>query len=261
LALDFEAIRRKVSQLSGNFKGNTTFWRPEEGEHTVRLLPWKDNDGQPFKEKHFHYGIGEGRAIVSLKSTGSDDPIQELIGKLKEEGTPQAAELCRQLYPKMRAFAPVVVRGQESEGVQLYSFGKMVYQDLLNVMLDADFGDITDPLEGRDIKLTVSKPPGQTWAKTSIIPRPKVTPLSDDSDKAKEWLDNCPDVDRIYKVMTYDEVEKRVNDWLSGGEASDSDGTEATKKETVPATKGAAPVEDSESYSTLDDAFADLLTD
>ena len=48
MALDFDAIRKKVSQLSGNFKGNTEFWRPEEGEYTIRLLPWKNNDGQPF---------------------------------------------------------------------------------------------------------------------------------------------------------------------------------------------------------------------
>ena len=51
MAIDFDAIRRKVAQLSGNARRGSAFWRPEEGEHTVRIVPFTDNDGQPFKER------------------------------------------------------------------------------------------------------------------------------------------------------------------------------------------------------------------
>ena len=57
----------------------------------------------------------------------------------------------------MRSYAAVVVRGEESEGVRLWAFGKQVYQNLLNVMLDPDYGDITDIKEGHDIKVMCSK--------------------------------------------------------------------------------------------------------
>ena len=57
MAIDFDAIRRKVAQLSGNARRGSAFWRPEEGEHTVRIVPFTDNDGQPFKERWFYYNL------------------------------------------------------------------------------------------------------------------------------------------------------------------------------------------------------------
>ena len=96
----------------------------------------------------------------------------------------------------MRSYAPVIVRGEEDKGVRLWSFGKTVYQTLLNYMLDEDYGDITDAEEGFDIKVSCSKTPGMQYAKTEVRPRPRSTPLSKDSKKAKEWIDSIPDLDR-----------------------------------------------------------------
>ena len=36
----------------------------------------------------------------------------------------------------MRTFAPVIVRGEESEGVKWWGFGKTVYQELLAIIAD-----------------------------------------------------------------------------------------------------------------------------
>ena len=50
MSINLDAIRAKVSQLSGLNKGRKdVLWKSEPGEYTVRLLPWKNNDGQPFK--------------------------------------------------------------------------------------------------------------------------------------------------------------------------------------------------------------------
>ena len=269
MAIDFDAIRRKVAQLSGNARRGSAFWRPEEGEHTVRIVPFTDNDGQPFKERWFYYNVGENRGILAPKQFGKPDPIQELINKLRDEGSPESAELCKRLYPKMRAYAPVVVRGEEDKGVQLWSFGKMVYQDILNVMLDPDYGDITDPLEGRDIKVTLSKAPGQQWSKTSVMPRGKASKLSSETAKIETWTSAIPDLDEIYSLESYEEIEKKVNDWLNGSSASDDDGTTGgsnttsttSTTSTTTATSTAKPNAESKSYTSLDDAFADLLGD
>ena len=59
----------------------------------------------------------------------------------------------KRLEPKMRTFVPVVVRGREDEGVKFWGFGKTVYQELLSVISDPDYGDITDPLNGRDVNV------------------------------------------------------------------------------------------------------------
>ena len=191
MAIDFDAIRRKLNKLSGTNSRQNVMWRPQEGEeHTVRLLSFPDNDGQPFKELWFYYNIGNNPGLLAPYQFGNADPIQELITKLRDDGSKESYELAKKLYPKMRCYAPVVVRGEEDKGVRIWAFGKTVYQSLLNIMLDEDYGDITDPEDGRDVKVVCTKAPGRQWATTEVRPRGKDTPLSENQGQVKKWLDN-----------------------------------------------------------------------
>jgi hypothetical protein len=258
MAIDFEAIKRKLDRLSGNNTSRNTMWKPTEGEkHSVRLLSFPDNDGQPFKELMFYYNIPGQRGLLAPSQFGKRDPIQELINKLRDEGTKESYDMAKKLYPKMRVYAACIVRGEESEGVKLWGFGKTVYQKLLALMLDEDYGDITDPFEGRDINVVCSKNPGQQWAMTEVTPRGKETKLSKDSKQAKQWLDNLPDVDSIFQLKSYDELSKIINDWLAD---SDEENT-GTEISTASSDSNKASSNDSgdESYKSLDDAFADLM--
>ena len=221
MAIDLDAIRRKLGELSGKNNKRDQQWKPEEGkEYTVRLLAFQNNDGQPFKDRWYYYGVGNSPGILAPFQFGKPDPIKELY----DEGSDTSRELAKKVAPKMRTFAPVIVRGEEDKGVRIWSFGKMVYQDILNLMLDEDYGDVTDPLEGRDIRVSVSKLPGKQFADTKISPRAKVEPLSRDSAQAKKWLDSIPEVDEAVNLKSYEEIQKVVNDWINGG-ASSSEGT------------------------------------
>ena len=90
--------------------------------------------------------------------------------------------LAKKLDAKTRIFAPVIVRGQEDEGVKLWQFGKEVYQDFLNMASDEEIGDYTDIVGGRDIKLTTVGPEvtGTPYNKTSVGPSLKTSALSSD---------------------------------------------------------------------------------
>ena len=256
MAVDFDAIRKKLERLSGNNKNRSSSWRPIEGEeHTVRLISFPDNEGQPFKELWFYYNIGKERGLLTPHQFGNPDPIQELINKLREEGSKESYELAKKLYPKMRTYAPVIVRGEEDKGVQIWGFGKMVYQALLGLMLDEDYGDITDPLEGRDIKVVCSKQPGKKWAMTEVRPRGKQSNLSENSSNAKEWLSNIPNIDDLFECKTYDELSKIINDWLGEGESESDSGNRPANSKSTPGAPG------SSGYSSVDDAFADLMAD
>ena len=132
MAIDLAAIRKKLNQLSGQNNKKNVMWRPEEGtESTIRLIAYPNNDGQPFKELMFYYNIGNNPGLLSPYQFGKADPIQELITKLRDEGSKESYELAKKLYPKMRCYAPVIVRGEEEKGVRLWAFGKQVYQTLL----------------------------------------------------------------------------------------------------------------------------------
>lgn len=258
MAIDFDAIRRKLNKLSGQNSRQNTTWRPQEGEeHTVRLLSFPDNDGQPFKERWFYYNIGNNPGLLAPYQFGNPDPIQELITKLRDDGSKESYELAKKLYPKMRCYAPVVVRGEEDKGVRIWAFGKTVYQSLLNIMLDEDYGDITDSEDGRDVKVVCTKAPGRQWATTEVRPRGKQSPLSENIDTVKQYTSSIPSLDDMYTCKTYEELEKIVNDWLNDDDTDSSDGTakfgNSEKTQTTTSTSGGQ-----NKYKSLDEAFADL---
>ena len=155
-----------------------------------------------------------------------------------------------------------LIYSPEIQGNYNIEFGKTVYQSLLNIMLDEDYGDITDPTEGRDVKVICTKAPGRMWATTEVRPRGKQSKLNDNSAAAKEWMSNIPNLDDLYSPKSYDELEKLVNDWLNGDESSDTDGTSrGTAKLTTLddlVNDDTTPKEPQAKYKSLDEAFADL---
>lgn len=270
MAIDFDALRKKLGQLSGNNSRRNSMWRPTEGEESVvRLLAFSDNDdGLPFSERWFYYNIGNNPGLLAPYQFGNPDPIQELITKLRDEGTKESYELAKKLYPKARYYAPVVVRGEEDRGVRIWSFGKTVYQSLLNIMLDEDYGDITDAIEGRDIKVVCTKAPGRQWATTEVRPRGKQSKLADNKKTITEWCDAIPNLADMYEEKSYDVLTKIVNDWLNGDEEDSSSqsnsfgttrGSSSNSTTSSTNTNNAAAVSDK--FKSLDDAFADLEDD
>jgi len=259
MAIDFNALRRKLDRLSGNNRNQSVMWKPTEGEdHTVRLISFPNNEGQPFKELWFYYNIPGQRGLLAPYQFGKPDPIQELITKLREDGTKESYELAKKLYPKMRVYSACVVRGEEDKGVQIWAFGKTVYQSLLNYILDEDYGDITDVDEGFDIKVTCTKPPGRQWAMTEVRPRPRTSKLSKDKTQTKTWLENIPDPTGIFHCKTYDELSKIVNDWLNSDEIT-GEGTEHNTAGSTEQDKTTTKSGEGGAYKSLDDAFADLM--
>ena len=261
MGIDLASIRKKLNQLSGQNSKRNVMWRPEEGtETTIRLIAYPDNDGQPFKELMFYYNIGNNPGLLAPYQFGKADPIQELITSLRDEGSKESYELAKKLYPKMRCYAPVIVRGEEDKGVRLWAFGKQIYQTLLNFMLDEDYGDITDPTDGRDIRVVCTKTPGRMWATTEVRPRGKDSPLSEDQSKAKNWLDNIPDTNDLYDLKSYQELENIVNSWLNGEEESERGGinNESSNNSASNSTEEDNNSPDKLAKKSLDDAFADL---
>jgi hypothetical protein len=292
MAIDLEAIRRRVQELSGLRKNSSIqLWKPPVGEHKVRGLPWKSApDGMPFLEKWFYY-IGNNPGILAPHQFGKPDPINDLIRKLYSSGKPDDRLVAKKLQPKMRAYMPVVIRGQEDKGVQVWSFGKLVYQRLLGFFTEEEIGDILDPLEGFDLKVTLSQAPGKQFMDTTVDAARRPTKLSDDSKQAQAWLEGVPNLDDMYRLKSTQEIETILNNWLSGGEATSGDGTSKgpvhgddeldklvneVKSDvkldvsTVKPEKGAKPKAkkasdvDSETpveKKSLDDAFAELMKD
>jgi len=231
MAIDLEAIRRRVAELSGVRKTSSVqLWKPTLGEHKIRCLPWKNAPvGQPFMERWFYY-IGKNSGILTPKQFGKPDPIDDLMHKLFKSGKPEDRFLAKKLMPKMRAYAPVIVRGEEDKGVLVWSFGKLVYQRLLGFFIDEDYGDIQDPNEGFDLKVTISHIQGKEYNDTVVDCKGRTSKLCDDAAKSAAWLESVPNIDDMYRMKSPQEIENILNGWLNGGDAGSTEaGNETTR--------------------------------
>ena len=264
--MDLNAIKNRLEQMNKQTSynsggGKSLFWKPSVGKEVVRVVPNKYNKQFPFTEMLFYYGIGQ-RVMASPQNWQEKDPIQEFTKQLRNSGDKENWRLAKKLDAKTRIFAPIVVRGQEDEGVKLWQFGKEVYQDFLNMAADEEIGDYTDIVGGRDIKLTTVGPEvtGTPYNKTSVGPSLKTSSLTGDDVTAKNILENQPNPLEVFKRFSFDEVKAALQEYLSDGETQVSTTTTTTTQ--------AAPAPIANNYS-LDtnkskskaDQFDDLFSD
>lgn len=213
--MDINAIKSKLATLQSTSNTKDNFWKPEPGQQVVRIVPYKHNKDNPFIELFFHYNLGNNKTYLSPLSFGRPDPVAEFADKLKSTGNKDEWIQGKRLEPKMRTFAPVVVRGKESEGVKFWGFGKTVYTELLGFYADPDYGDLSDPMNGRDVvvEFTPSEGPGQ-YPKTTIRVKPNVTPVTEDKNVAEKIAQHQPDLKNIFKEPTYDDLKDALEKWL-----------------------------------------------
>ena len=194
--MNLDTIRKKLDSLNKTSKGsnnnssNVKRFKPSIGKQTVRVVPFKFNKEYPFTEMKFYYGIGSRKVIASPLNWKEKDPIAEFAKQLRGTNDKENWRLAKKLDPKTRIFAPVIVRGEENEGVQLWEFGKEIYEAFLQMAADEEVGDFTDIMTGRDIKLNTVGPDttGTPYNRTTISPSMKVTPLSSDKTTVdRDW--------------------------------------------------------------------------
>lgn len=251
MAIDLNAIRNRLNTLQTKVTKTDNLWKPQPGKQQVRILPYVHNPSNPFIELYFHFGFG-GKNIISPSSHGEADPILEFAEKLKSTGNRDDYQLSRKLTPKMRTYVPVIVRGEESEGVKFWGFGKNVYQELLGFFADPDYGDLTDPVNGRDItvEFKTAAELGKTYPETYIRVKPNTTPISEDKNILEVVKDQI-ELPSMFKKVSYEEMEGMLKEWLDTGEVTDK--KQEPNAETKTETAATSPA------SNVKEAFDDLF--
>ena len=229
--MDLNKIKSRLDNLNQASKPKQTekkdytlvYWKPKaEGKYQIRFVPSKINKDNPFQEIFMHYGVGK-YPIVALTNWGEDDPIVEFSKKLRKSSESENWRLAKQLDPKMRVFAPVIVRGEEDKGVRLFEFSKTLYMELLSVADDEDYGDFTDINQGFDFVVTATKVQDRPGFGLSVRPKPKQTPLSEDASKITTWLENQPILLEERYKYTYDKLKEELQNFIAGGEEKEDD--------------------------------------
>ena len=229
MGINLDKMKQKLAAAQGKNEKKSDFWRPQEGENVIRILPSPDED--PSKEHHFHYNLGNRSGFLCPKRNFGDDcPVCNFATKLFNEGSPESVQQAKSLFARQRFFSPVLVRGEESEGVKVWGYGKTVYETLLSLVLNPDYGDITDPQDGTDLVLSYGKAPGMLYPQTKVQPRRKSSPLCEDGDEAcREIVATVPDLDTLFERKSTQDVEKILNEFLNEGVDAESESSETTK--------------------------------
>ena len=250
--MNLDEIRNRMDRLQNKSNGKSSsdfkknFWKPPSGEKSViRIVPYKHNKDVPFTALYFYFGIDKPR-MLALSNFDESDPILEFASQLRKTNDPDNIALAKKLFPKMRILAPVLVRGEEDKGVRFWEFGKMVYQELLGVMMDEDYGDITDIAAGRDITVEVipSSETGKMYDTTTVRVKPVQSPLTKKGEDAEEYLENQKNAVELFNKYSFDEMKASLQKYLSPSEEKET--VEATEPE-----KGKVDLD-----SKIDDLFS-----
>ena len=253
MGIDMELMRRKLATLRGENtgNGNSVWFKPDEGDTDIRIVP--TNDGDPLKEMFFHYNVGDHRGgiLCPKRNFGEGCPICEFASSLWREGSDnndeESKKLAKSLFVRTRYFSPVVVRGREEEGIKVYGYGKQAYELLLGYILDPEYGDVTDIQEGTDITLTYTKPtkPG-AYPQTNLKMRRNTSALLEDKDAIPALLDGMPDFDSLFERQTPAQIDAILDEQLASDGSAESRSSETAKY-------GSAD-------NSVDKAFSELMT-
>jgi hypothetical protein len=242
MAINLDAIRGRLNKLQSTTSKKVELWKPTPGKHQIRLVPYKFNEENPFIELYFHYNINN-KSYLSPMSFGRPDPIVEFADKLKRMGDKEDWKAAKKMEPKLRTFVPVLVRGEEGEGVRFWGFGKTVYQEILGYMADPDYGDITDPTTGRDITVEIvsAEDSGTSYPVTTIRVKPKETPLVESAEETKKFLTSQMEITDLYQELTYSELKSVLEGWLNPSATGDDELETSVSAQTLSST--ASPAE------------------
>jgi hypothetical protein len=236
MGINMELMRRKLATLRGENKGNgnSVFFRPDDGDTDIRIVPAPDGD--PLREMFFHYNVGnhQGGIMCPKRNFGERCPICDFASSLWREAADnndeESKKLAKSLFVRTRYFSPVVVRGREEEGIKVYGYGKTAYELLLGYILDPEYGDVTDINEGTDITLTYTKPtkPG-AFPQTNLKMRRGTSPLLEDVDAISPLLDRMPDFDSLFERQTPEAIDAILDEQLASDGSAESRSSQTTK--------------------------------
>lgn len=228
MSLNSELMKKKLAKAKG--KGSSNFYKLDEGQSaTVRILPTEDGD--PFKEYHFHYNVGSQSFLCPKRNYNEDCAVCDFANKLWNTGEEADKEAARQLFAKPRYFSPIVVRASEDEGVKVWGYSKTVYETLLNLVLNPDYGDITDVDAGTDLDLKSEKAAGVRYASIAITPKRKNSALAKTKAGAGSLLESVPDITAMHRRLTSEEVATAMDAHMNSASAEEVTTAAATSNE------------------------------
>ena len=133
--------------------GGSSYWKPSEGVNLVRFLPKLKGWPALFKVVREHYiNTPTGRRNYTCPRTFNEQCAQcDYANELRGSPAKADQDLAYSLFSKKQVYARIIDRNDADKGVQVYKFGKKVFEELTDLLEEE--GDFTHPLKGYDVKI------------------------------------------------------------------------------------------------------------
>jgi hypothetical protein len=162
----------------------------------------------PFKT-HRNIGAGEGDTVVCLSTIGKKCPICEDRAKRIRDGADK--EETDALKPSSRNLYIIVPRDSKKHDVEphIFDISQAMFQKKLNQEMDEndDYKAFPDPEEGYTLRVRFES---RTIGKSKPFAEAGRIDFEQRKDSIeKEFMDHGIELDKILKILSYDELEKK----------------------------------------------------
>ena len=168
----------------------------KQGQRKIRILPTTDGSS-PFKEVWFHEVQVDGKwqkFYDPAKNDNERSPLNEVYEELMSTGRDADKELAKQYKARKFYIVKVIDRDNEQDGVKFWRFKHNYKQEgILDKIIPIwkAKGDITDPDNGRDLILELTKAKtgkGATYTVIQTVMYDDPCAISEDTDQMAEWV-------------------------------------------------------------------------
>lgn len=178
----------------------------------IRILPSQNEGETPFSELYIHAKEVDGkkRKFTCLKEMYDKDcPFCEAREELYSSGKDEDKEIAKKYYPRRTYVCRVIDRDKEDEGVKFWRFNhdfrnQGTFDKIIDIV--ASKGDVTDPETGRDLMVHIKRDQNGNCVISSITDMDP-SPIHEDEEKAKEWVESEKTWEDVYSVKGYDYLE------------------------------------------------------
>jgi hypothetical protein len=170
----------------------------KQGQRKIRILPTSDGTS-PFKEVWFHEIQVDGKwqkFYDPEKNDNERSPLTEVYEALMSTGKESDKELAKQYKPRKFYIVKVIDRDNPEDGVKFWRFKHNYKQEgILDKIIPIwkAKGDITDPSNGRDLILELTKaktPKGAFYTVIQTVMYDDPSPISSDSQTSDSWVND-----------------------------------------------------------------------
>lgn len=262
---------------------NTTFikmplFKLPEGQTKIRVLPGIEPgsvDKDFFCKSIVHYFVSPSNPKIPVISPKSKNPAAKCplfnkVQELKGSSSPADNAEAMKLRGQVRYYLGIIPReGDDAGKVMVYPAPKAIFTKILTLMEDPEYGDVTSPTEGRELKFIRTGKGKDT--RYDVMASPKVTPITHDEEELEQILEAQPELWRYREAPEYDEIVKFMNgeitQFTTGGfsarkAAPAEEKVEEPKEEVEEKDEFVAPpVKTSKKFSNIDKIRKELTED